>query len=229
MSKSTNSKHVVARIPLTIRYQIKQLALIALDRLLSLFSCIPDIWLTIFRARYKVQAIWRNSTSNHQIFTLCSKKSFLNSRTLSIFVLNKPYTIVSRLNKQLLFTLGMHDDLVNLITQKLFMPNFEKILNLTGIMTQLDIKTCNRATRITDKESSRITEAKTVRVCLIENCSLDSLFLRLSIIQQRLLLLNFSFICSYWVHDSLEGFIIQLISLKNGLSCTKIHCWFSEN
>ena len=208
MSKSTYSKHVVARIPLTIRYQIKQLVLISLDFFQSLISCIPDVWFSIFGARYEVQAIWRNSTSNHQIFTFCSKKSFLNSGTLSIFVLNKPHTIVSRLNKQLLFALWMHDDLIDLITQKLFVSNFEKIFNLDGIRTQHDIKTCNRATRITDEESSRITETKAVRVYLIENCSLDSLFLRLYIIQQWLLLLNFSFICCNRVHDSLKGFIV---------------------
>ena len=151
MSKSTYSKHVVARIPLAIRYQVEQLALISLDFFQFLLSRIPDIWLTIFRARYEVQAIWRNSTSNHQIFTFCSKKSLLNSRTLGIFVLNKSHTVVSRLNEQLFFTLWMHDYLIDLITQKLFVPNFEKIFNLNSIMTQLDIKTCNRATRITDK------------------------------------------------------------------------------
>ena len=88
LAKSAHSEHVVARIPLAIRHQIKQFALVALDRLLTFISGVPYVWLAVFRARDEVQSVGRNRTPYHQVLALCSKQSFLYPWALGRLVLD---------------------------------------------------------------------------------------------------------------------------------------------
>jgi len=121
LAESANCKHIVPWIPIAIGNNILKLAL-EFSCVEWIFQrCIPNIRISWFWATNQILAICRKSASYHLVTALRPKKSFFDSGSFWVSIINQPDAVVSWLNIQLILNFWVYNDGIYLVSLHFWM------------------------------------------------------------------------------------------------------------
>ena len=128
---------------------------------------VPNVGYTVFWTTHHILTIRRYATLNHQVFTFSTKESLSDSRPFHGFIFNKSNAIVSWMHEKLVLIFWMYDYLIDLITFKFFLSDFEVIISIEITISDWNIPYTDMTSGITDKESTILIESHTVRMNIV--------------------------------------------------------------
>ena len=88
LAKATHSEHVVAGVPVHVRHQVEQFALVWGRLRRVVLVCVPDAWLAILRARNNELTVGRHCRLHCHILALRPEKALLHAGAPHVLIFN---------------------------------------------------------------------------------------------------------------------------------------------
>ena len=129
LTKTTDCKHVISRVPWTVWYKIKHFAFVIVRSELLFKTSIPKTRGTNFRTWNQVLTICTYIWSTSKFFADRAKESFFYSSASCWLIFNQTNTIVAWVNKQLVQMFRMNPNWIYFVTIEFSWNNLKVIFS----------------------------------------------------------------------------------------------------